>query len=130
MGLALLQSKWLYEIDSILAVPMHPDRIRQRGYNQAAVLADGVAAVTQLPLTPGILARNNYVPSQTSKGRLLRWQNVSGTFSLQHTAMLQGRHILLVDDVITTGATIEACSKLLLDAGAAVSICTLAFARH
>jgi ComF family protein len=130
MGLALLQSHWLYETDSVLPIPMHPSKIRQRGYNQAQVLASGVAAVTQQPLLTDILTRNNHAPSQTSKGRLLRWENVSDSFSIQPDTNLQDRHILLIDDVITTGATIEACSRLLISAGARVSVCTLAIARH
>ena len=130
MGQSLRQSQWLHEIDHILPIPMHPSKIRQRGYNQAMVLASGVAATTQKTLSEGILTRNHQAPSQTSKGRLSRWQNVADSFSLQTNADLKDKHILLVDDVITTGATIEACSRLLVDAGAAVSICALAFARH
>lgn len=130
LGSILLQSKWLYEINSIVPVPIHPTRLQQRGYNQALVLADGIAAITGKPVTEESLFRNNYSLSQTNKGRLLRWQNVSGTFSIKHPDQLKGRHILLIDDVLTTGATVEACSQLLINAGATVSICTLAFARH
>ncbi|MBW8686227.1 ComF family protein [Chitinophaga rhizophila] len=130
MGLALSQSSWLYETDGLLAIPMHPDRIRKRGYNQAVVLATGVAAVTGKPLLTDIIVRNNQAASQTRKGRLLRWQNVSESFALLQRPNLEGRHLLLIDDVITTGATIEACSQLLISAGARVSVCTLAIARH
>lgn len=130
MGNILLQSKWLYEVNSIIPVPIHPTKLQQRGYNQAMVLANGIAAVTGFPVTDDILFRSNYAPSQTNKGRLLRWQNVSGVFSIKHTDQLKDCHILLIDDVLTTGATIEACSQLLMNAGATVSICTLAFARH
>ncbi|TWW02498.1 ComF family protein [Chitinophaga pinensis] len=130
MGHTLQQSRWLYEIDTVLPVPMHPSKIRQRGYNQAMVLAGGVAAATAKTLSDGILIRHQQATSQTNKGRLSRWHNVSDSFSLQPDADLKNKHILLVDDVITTGATIEACSRLLVNAGAAVSICALAFARH
>lgn len=129
MGLALQQSRWLYETDCVLPIPIHPSKIRQRGYNQAAVLAGGITTVTQQPLLD-ILVRNHHSPSQTNKGRLLRWENVSDSFSLQQDIDLKDRHVLLVDDVITTGATIEACSRLLINAGARVSVCTLAFSRH
>lgn len=130
MGLLLQQSRWLYEIDGIVAVPMHPSKVRQRGYNQAIALAKGIAAVTGKPLMPEILSRNNYAPSQTDKDRLLRWQNVSGMFDINDKTRLTDQHLLLIDDVLTTGATTEACGRLLLEAGAAVSICTLAFAHH
>ncbi|PWV53747.1 ComF family protein [Chitinophaga sp. S165] len=130
MGNLLLQSKWLYEISHIIPVPIHPTKLQQRGYNQASLLANGIAAVTGKPVANEILFRNNYVPSQTNKGRLHRWQNVSGTFSIRGTNQLNDQHFLLIDDVLTTGATLEACSELLINAGATVSICTLAFANH
>lgn len=130
MGALLLQSGWLYEINSIVPVPIHPTKLQQRGYNQAMLLANGVAAITGKPVMEEILFRNNYSPSQTNKGRLLRWQNVSNVFSIRPTDQLKDQHVLLIDDVLTTGATLEACSSLLLSAGAAVSICTLAFAHH
>jgi ComF family protein len=130
MGHTLRQSPWLYEIDAVLPIPMHPSKIRRRGYNQAMVLASGVATATEKTLSDGILVRHLQTTSQTNKGRLSRWQNVSDSFSLQPAADLKDKHILLVDDVITTGATLEACSRLLVNAGAAVSICALAFARH
>ncbi|QHS61792.1 ComF family protein [Chitinophaga agri] len=129
MGLALQQSHWLYETDCVVPVPIHPSKMRQRGYNQAAVLASGINAVTRQPVFD-VLTRNHHSSSQTSKGRLLRWENVSASFSLQHDTDLKDRHVLLVDDVITTGATIEACSRLLINAGARVSVCTLAYSRH
>ncbi|SDF27946.1 ComF family protein [Chitinophaga filiformis] len=130
MGNILLQSRWLYEINCIIPVPIHPTKLQQRGYNQAALLANGIATVTGKPVIEKILFRSNYSPSQTNKGRLLRWQNVSGVFSIERTNQLKDQHILLVDDVLTTGATLEACSSLLINAGATVSICTLAFAHH
>ncbi|SHM41543.1 ComF family protein [Chitinophaga sp. CF418] len=130
MGNILLQSRWLYEINSIIPVPIHPTKLQQRGYNQAILLANGIATVTGKPVMEEILFRNNYSPSQTNKGRLLRWQNVSGVFSIRPGNYLKDQHILLIDDVLTTGATLEACSNLLVGAGAVVSICTLAFAHH
>ncbi len=130
MGHTLRQSSWLYEIDTILPIPMHPSKIRRRGYNQAMVLANGVAVATEKTLSDGILVRHLQTTSQTNKGRLSRWQNVSDSFLLHPNTDLKNKHILLVDDVITTGATLEACSRLLVNAGAAVSICALAYARH
>lgn len=130
MGKVLLQSGWLYEITGMVPVPIHTARLRHRGYNQAALLANGIAAITGKQVREDILIRNNYATSQTDKGRLLRWQNVSGAFSIKPAVQLDGQHLLLIDDVLTTGATVEACGKLLIKAGATVSICTLAFANH
>jgi len=127
MGLMLLQSTWLYEIDCIIPVPLYAARERQRGYNQAALLANGIAGVVQKPLLPHAVQRTVHISSQTRKNRMDRWENVSGVFAVKKPGALQGRHVLLVDDVITTGATTEACSQALVAAQATVSICALAF---
>jgi ComF family protein len=106
---------------------LYAARERQRGYNQAALLANGIAGVVQKPLLPHVLERSMQVSSQTRKNRTDRWANVSRVFTVKKPGDLQGRHVLLVDDVITTGATTEACSRALLAAQATVSICSLAF---
>lgn len=127
MGHLLLQSAWLNEIDCIVPVPLHKARVRRRGYNQSALLATGLSAIIQRPVLPHALQRISYSDSQTRKNRVSRWENVSGVFTAKETAGLRGRHVLLVDDVITTGATTEACCHALKEAGAVVSICALAF---
>lgn len=129
-GHLLLQSQWIHEITGIVPVPMTAARERQRGYNQAAVLANGIAAVTGKPVINNILARTDQRTSQTTKNRLLRWQNVTASFMLKAPTLPSGQHVLLVDDVITTGATTETCCRLLYDAGASVSVCSLAYAHH
>ena len=130
MGQMLLQSHWIQEITCIVPVPVHPKREKARGYNQAALLAKGIAAVTGIPLLQQALIRTSFKGSQTSKGRILRWQNVSQAFQLINPAQFSADHILLVDDVITTGATTEACGRLFQDAKIPLSICCLAYARH
>ena len=127
MGHMLLQSAWLYEIDCIIPVPLYAARERQRGYNQAALLAQGIAAVVQKPAVPHAIQRMQHAGSQTRRNRTSRWENVSRVFAVKEPDTLQGRHVLLIDDVITTGATTEACSQALVAARATVSICTLAF---
>jgi ComF family protein len=127
IGHMLLQSAWLYEIDCIVPVPLHTAKEQHRGYNQAALLAGGIAEVVQKPLLPHAIYRINPAASQTHKSRISRWENVSRVFAAKEPASLPGQHVLLVDDVITTGATTEACSHALIEARAAVSICTLAF---
>lgn len=129
MGLMLQQSAWLNEIDCIVPVPLHRARVRRRGYNQSALLAGGLAEIIRRPVLPHALQRVSYTDSQTRKNRVSRWENVSGVFTAKETAGLQGRHVLLIDDVITTGATTEACCQALRNAGAIVSVCALAFTR-
>jgi ComF family protein len=130
IGYMLLQSKWLHEIDCIIPVPLSKSRFRHRGYNQAAILANGIAAVINKPVISHVLTRKNYRSSQTNKSRIMRWENVEDAFSLQHAHILKNQHVLLVDDVITTGATTEACCQALLPEKIVVSVCSLAYASH
>lgn len=124
-GHLLQQSAWLHKITGIVPVPLFPHKLRQRGYNQSQLLAEGIAAVTGLPVLPALLQRQRYTGTQTRKDRSSRWQNVSGGFTA--TDGLAGHHLLLVDDVITTGATTEACCQALVNQAAKVSVCALAF---
>jgi ComF family protein len=130
IGYMLLQSKWLHEINCIVPVPLSKSRERSRGYNQAALLAAGIAAVTHKPVITHVLVRANYSSSQTKKNRELRWENVENAFALKNTADIRNQHILLVDDVITTGATTEACCLTLQQEKVDVSVCSLAYANR
>jgi ComF family protein len=130
IGHMLLQSKWLHEINCIVPVPLSKSRQRSRGYNQAALLADGIAAVIHKPVISHVLLRKNYRSSQTRKNRELRWENVETAFTLENAADIRDQHILLVDDVITTGATTEACCHTLQQENVQVSICSLAYANR
>jgi ComF family protein len=127
MGFQLRESAWAADIDFLAPVPLFPRKERLRGYNQATLLANGIAGVLHLPVHPQTLYRQQFTSTQTRKGRTERWQNVAAVF---HTGgnQLSGSHVLLVDDVITTGATTEACCAALLEAGARVSVCCLAYA--
>lgn len=129
MGQMLQQSTWLNEIDCIVPVPLHKAKARRRGYNQSAVLATGLAMIINRPVMQHALQRVSYTDTQTRKNRASRWENVSGVFTAKEAGALYGRHVLLIDDVITTGATTEACCLALQEAGAMVSICALAFTR-
>ncbi|WP_167013855.1 ComF family protein [Chitinophaga sp. Cy-1792] len=126
MGHMLLQSEWLYEIDALIPVPLFPGKERQRGYNQATLLCQGIAAITGKSIWTDVLRREKYTNTQTRKGRVSRWDNVSDVFNVSKS--LKGNHLLLVDDVITTGATTEACCLALQKAGANVSVSCLAYA--
>ena len=130
MGKMLAQTNWIHQITCIVPVPITKKRERMRGYNQSALLSTGIAAVIGKPVLSHALKRVVFTASQTRKNRILRWQNVEHAFSLDQPDLLKGEHVLLIDDVITTGATTEACGKLLQQANIPFSICSLAYARH
>ena len=119
------------EFDLIVPVPLHRRKLARRGYNQADAFAKGLAAALPCPSAAHALRRTEHTASQTRKGRAERWQNVATVFEVPQPELIAGRHVLLVDDVLTTGATLEACGAALLAAGAsAVSIATIACADH
>lgn len=106
----LIQSSPFFENpDLIIPVPLHPRKLRLRGYNQCDYIAKGISAEIGVPVLDKVLIRDVYNPSQTKKTRFERWENVSGIFKVAQPELLIGKHILLVDDVITTGSTLEAC---------------------
>lgn len=125
----LMQSDDFSSIDLICPVPLHPKREKKRGYNQSWWIALGMASQMHKPVSMGNLIRVTATETQTRKSRFERWQNVEGIFALTHPEAYAGKHILLVDDVVTTGATIEACAQTILSkTDARVSIATLATA--
>ena len=128
-GYDLIQSPLYQSIDAILPVPLHPKKERKRGFNQSREICNGLSEAMERPLICGNLIRVVHTASQTRKGRFERWENVCGIFSVKNTPELAGKHLLLVDDVVTTGATLEACCIPLLQIpGVRVSIATLACA--
>jgi ComF family protein len=117
-------------IDAVVPVPLHNDKFRKRGYNQAACFAEGLAAALNVPHFPRGMLRISANETQTKKNREERWENVEDIFAVNPKYNLEGKHILLVDDVITTGATIEACAIPLLKLkDTKLSIAALASAR-
>ena len=116
--------------DIIHPVPLHPYKLRKRGYNQSELIAGGIAEILQIPIATDLVIRVADTRSQTRKSRYERWENVRNTFRTPFPEALQSQHVLLVDDVITTGATIEACAEALLSVpGVTVSIASLAYTR-
>lgn len=100
--------------DLLVPVPLHPGRLRQRGYNQSEVIARGCSEICGIPVANRLLIRRGHHRSQTSMGRLERFENVREEFSLGKCSTdINGKKVLIIDDVITTGATLEACSHVL-----------------
>jgi len=117
------------DVDTLIPVPLHPRKERQRGYNQSQVIVEGMREVWPLDVVGRELMRVVRTPSQTRRGRLDRWRNVKEAFQLDQPKRLSGRHVLLVDDVITTGSTLEGCIKALAPVpDVRISVCTVACA--
>jgi ComF family protein len=113
----------------IIPVPLHPSKKRIRGFNQSEYISEGVSAVTGLPVDTNSLLRILQSATQTRRTRYERWTNVEGIFSVADPGALRGKHVLLVDDVITTGSTIESCvSELLKVDDVKVSVIAIGYA--
>lgn len=128
-GLSLKSSGFTDDIDLIIPVPLHPSKKRTRGFNQSELISIGISEVTGVQVDLTSFSRTTASETQTRRSRYERWTNVEGIFSVSDPDLLKGKHILLVDDVITTGSTIESCANELLRVeGVKVSAVALAFA--
>jgi len=128
IGARLIQNEAFLIPDLIIPVPLHPAKQRKRSYNQCTFIADGIASVLKIPVYHDILIKHKNTGSQTRKGRFDRSQNLRDAFSIKNLQLLSNAHVLLVDDVITTGATLEACALLLLEESAkSISIAAIGF---
>jgi ComF family protein len=132
LGEALAEGGLFYNVDLIIPVPLHRRKQLKRGYNQAEYMARGVAAALQRPYSTKHLHRVKNNPSQALKRSEERWSNVEGIFSVKRAEELRGKHILLVDDVITSGATIGSSAQALINSveGVRISICAFASAHY
>lgn len=131
LGLQLKNSGRFELIDALIPLPLFPDKQKKRGYNQAAVLCKGIADILNIPVLEDIVRRKRYTDTQTKKGRSDRWMNVEGSFEITNPSLLQHKRLLLVDDVITTGATIEACGHTITQIEhTTLSIAALAWASN
>ena len=131
MGHALNQSNRFRFVDALVPLPLFPAQERKRGYNQALVLCEGIAEVLGKPVLKNAITRTTHTDSQTKKNRVQRWQNMEGRFETTNEEMIKGKHLLLVDDVVTTGATLEACGTELLEAeNVQLRVATLCFSSH
>jgi len=128
-GLYLNDSPFFKDISLIIPVPLHMKKFVQRGYNQSEQFGIGLSTAMGIPLLCNELIREKATETQTRKSRFKRWENVSETFVIQNPQKLAGLHVMLVDDVITTGATLEACAQAFtLVPGIRVSIVAIAVA--
>lgn len=130
LGYKLIQPNSIFkDIDLVVPVPLHWKKLKTRGYNQCNSFAKGISATTGIPCSLTALIRHHENISQTKKKRFDRWQNVEEIFGVTNPAQLTGKHILLVDDVVTTGATSETCMQTILQVpGTRVSFVSLATA--
>ena len=127
-----LASTYFFEdIDALLPMPITRKRQRERGYNQSQLIAEGISAVTGIPILNKVVKRTHFVQSQTRQNMLERQLNVEGAFQLVDGEALRDKHILLIDDVMTTGATMGACCQQLQQApGVRISVFALAFTQY
>ena len=128
LGVSLLKSGRFDSIDYVVPIPLHPKKEFQRGFNQSLLIGQGIESTTGWVLSE-LLERTVNTATQTRKTKYERWKNVSGKFQLKAGSDIKGQNILIVDDIVTTGATLEATSRVLLESGAkSVSVATIAVA--
>lgn len=130
-GKKLIEEARFQDVDLIIPIPLHPDKQKKRGYNQSEWIAKGLSIGMGKPYNTNVLIRSHYTETQTRKSRFNRWENVKSVFKIQNGNILEGKHILLCDDVLTTGATTEAAIQQLIEIkDVKVSVVTLATAHN
>ena len=128
MGTALEASNRFRYVDALIPLPLFPTKERKRGFNQATVLCEGIAEILGKPVLTNTVVRTAHTESKTKKNRIQRWLNMEGRFEVINPSVVTGKHLLLVDDVITTGATLEACGAALLQTeNTQLSLATLCY---
>ena len=114
MGHLLKKAERFQDIDCLVPLPLNEKKEHARGYNQALVICRGITEIWHKPIEENCVIRQKFTETQTHQNRSSRWQNMEAVFSVTDISRLQNKHILLIDDVITTGATLEACGEALL----------------
>jgi len=126
LGSMLVNNPRFEDVEALIPLPLFPQKEHRRGYNQAMVLCKGISEVWQRPIIHDAVGRIMDTESQTKKNRVERWQNMEDRFQLKDPSALANKHVLLVDDVVTTGATLEACGRAILEGtNTRLSIATL-----
>jgi ComF family protein len=128
LGNLLAETDRFNEVDVIVPLPLNPRKQKKRGYNQAAVIAEGINSIWQKPVNTKAVERKIFTETQTHKDRISRWQSMLNVFAVANENELLNKNVLLVDDIITTGATLEACGEKILEVpGTKLFIATVAF---
>lgn len=128
MGHAFTRSERFSGVDLLIPLPLNHKKEQMRGYNQAELICTGVSEVWRKPVCNNAVMRTRFTETQTKQNRISRWQNMDGVFEITNPAIIAGKHILLIDDVITTGATLEACGSVIQKVqGAELSIAAAAY---
>jgi len=128
-GKLLKESEQFSEINVIIPVPLHPKKLRKRGYNQSEAIAEGLSRGMEIPYLAQAVVRQRFTETQTKKSRINRWENVKDVFEVINPAALENRNILICDDVLTSGATIEAVAQKIISVkGTKIWVVTLASA--
>ncbi|MDP9229547.1 MAG: ComF family protein [Bacteroidota bacterium] len=128
MGEYLKMSNRFSDVHALIPLPLFPAKEKSRGYNQATMLCEGLSENLGIPILKNVVIRPQHTETQTKKGRVERWENIEGKFELIDADAIAEKHVMLIDDVVTTGATLESCGKELLKAeNTKLSIATLCY---
>lgn len=128
IGEKLKMSGWCGNLQAVIPLPLNLKKQRKRGYNQAELICEGISEQLNIPVANDVVVRRKNTETQTRKSRVERWNNIEGKFELVNAEKIMNKHILLVDDVVTTGATLESCGMELLKAhDVKLSIATFAY---
>ena len=128
LGQQLANSKRFDDVDLIIPLPLNDRKLFKRGYNQTSAIVNGLTSVWHKPVIEDAVERISFTETQTNKDRIARWQTMEGVFSVTQPTLLKNKHVLLIDDVVTTGATLEACGTAILKIpGVQLSIATVAY---
>ena len=128
LGYQLMNSKRFDDVDAIIPLPLNERKLYKRGYNQSLAIVNGITSVWDKSVITHAVERISFTQTQTHKTRIARWQTMEGVFTVTQPELITNKHILLVDDVVTTGATLEACSAAILQtAGVKLSVATAAY---
>lgn len=129
LGSELLDTNYYNDIEMVIPVPLNKRKLKKRGYNQVAKFSSAIANQLKIPVMDTVLQKTSSTPTQVFRKRIARWNDKDEVFKLVEANAIQGKHILLCDDIITTGATIEACANELLKApNVKISVATMAIA--
>ncbi len=128
LGEELAKTATYQNVDMVIPVPLHKKKLRKRGFNQVEAFGRKIALALNVPYIDDVLQKTSYSNTQTLKSRLARWGNIEESFVLVNSEKIKNKHLLLIDDLITTGATLEACADVLLEVeNVRISIATMAF---